>query len=87
MRKSVLFVFLILVFSVNLLAQSVYVSTSAVQVGQTVRASWSGFSGNVDVAVYKGNNFWVHSITNVSGTGYQDMNTSGWELRGAPTPP
>ena len=58
-----------------------WLSTTSVVQGETVRANWSGFSGNVNVAVYKGSGFWVHSVINVAGTGYQDLDTTGWELR------
>lgn len=64
-----------------LMAASVTVSPDAVVKGGVVRANWSGFSGNVNVAIYKGSSFWVYAVTNVAGTGYQDLDTTGWELR------
>jgi hypothetical protein len=63
------------------MAASVTVSPTAVERGEDVRATWSGFSGNVNVAVYKGSTFWVYANTNVARSSYQDLDTSGWDLR------
>jgi len=60
---------------------NVWLSTTSVTQGEAVRANWSNFSGNVNVALYKGSSFWIHAVTNVAGTGYQDLDTTGWELR------
>ena len=60
---------------------NVFLSTTSVIQGETIRVSWSGFSGNVNVAVYKGSKSWVYAITNVAGSGYQNLDTTGWELR------
>ncbi len=64
-----------------LMGYSASVSPSAVVRGNTVTAYWSGFSGNVNVSVYKGSTFWVDSVVNVGGSGSQPLVTSGWELR------
>jgi len=67
-------------FSVSYPAVSLS-STSVIQ-GEVIRANWSGFSGNVNVRIYKGNNPWVYACTqNCPGTGSQDLDTTGWEER------
>ena len=63
------------------LAQSVTVSTNAVERGQTVVASWSGFSGDVNVEVWKGSTKWTDAITNAPGNSSLNLVTTGWELR------
>jgi hypothetical protein len=45
----------------NVFAQSVSLSTNAVEIGQTVVVFWSGFNGNVNIEVWKGNTFWVYA--------------------------
>ncbi len=77
------FLFLAVMLSADsALAQSVSVSTNAVEEGQTVVTSWSGFPGNVNVEVWKGNQKWVDANTNVSGSGSQNLVTTAWEIRG-----
>ncbi len=61
--------------------EPVSLSTSSVAKGDIIQFSWSGFSGNVNLAVYKGADFWLHANTNVSGSGSQDLDTTDWEVR------
>ena len=63
------------------LSQSLTVTPSSVPKGGTFLASWSGFSGNVNVRIYKGSNLWVDASTNVSGSGSQNLVTTDWEVR------
>ena len=65
----------------TVIGSSVSISDTSVTQGETVRATWSGFSGNVNVQVYKGNNWWTDSVIDVAGSGYQDLDTTGWEPR------
>ncbi len=53
---------------------------SAVNVGQTVRASWTGFTDMVNVYVLysSGTPYATASTTNTAG--YQDLNTTGWPI-------
>ncbi len=60
---------------------SVSVSPTSVTEGQTTYVNWSGFSGNVNLEVWKGGTFWLYANTNVSGSGSQALNTTGWEIR------
>ncbi|MBC8183194.1 fibronectin type III domain-containing protein, partial [candidate division KSB1 bacterium] len=63
---------------------SVSLSKTTVEMGGTLTVSWSGWPGNVNVAVYKGGNFWVYSDTDRSGTGqsvYDITTQQGWEVR------
>jgi len=55
--------------SVHALAQTVSVSPTSVVLGRTVTATWSGFSGNVNVEVWRGGAKWVDSIVDVPGAG------------------
>ena len=66
-------------FSVNDPSVSVY-PTSVIQ-GQDTEASWSGFSSNVNVEVWRGGSFWLYASTNVAGTGNQTLNTTDWQIR------
>jgi len=64
---------------------SISLSKSSVTKGESLSVSWSGFSGNVNVAVYRGSNHWVHSTTNSSSSGTNNLDTSAtnitWEPR------
>jgi surface antigen len=75
----VFFIFLLSTVFVN--AQSVSISSSSVVIGATVTATWSGFTGNVNVAVYKGSTFWLYANTNLASSGSWDLVTTGWEIR------
>jgi RHS repeat-associated protein len=85
---TTLFFFFLLLFP---MISEAYVSldrTCAIQ-GETIRVFWSGFSGNVNVLVYKGDIPAVvasPSGTGAPSSGYWDLNTSlsswsGWETR------
>ena len=78
---STMISFLFVISNAAFSAESIMLSTNAVVRGKPVRVSWSGFSGNVNVAVYKGNVFWVHAITDAPGSGFQDLYTEGWDIR------
>ncbi|MBV5327355.1 MAG: hypothetical protein JZU65_06910, partial [Chlorobium sp.] len=63
-------------------AGTVSVSPTTVIVGNSTTATWSGFTGNVNVKVYKGSTFFADANTNLSGaSGSQSLNTTGWEPR------
>ncbi|MBF0528507.1 MAG: carboxypeptidase regulatory-like domain-containing protein, partial [Deltaproteobacteria bacterium] len=72
---------LFIIFPTGADAYSVTLSTTTIQRGGIVRVSWSGFSGNVNVRVYKSSTFWVDANTQAPSSGYQDLNTTGWEIR------
>ncbi len=57
------------------------VSPTSVVQGNNTTASWSGFTSNVNVAVYRGGSFWQYANTNTSGNGNQTLNTTGWSIR------
>jgi RHS repeat-associated protein len=60
-------------------AQTIAVSPSSVTMGGSVTASWSGFSGNVNLGVYTGNGLLCYANTNFnpSVTLSQVLSTSG----------
>jgi len=72
----------LLSFSNSANAQTSNVSTNAVVVGGVVTASWSGYSGQVNVEVWKGGTYWISATTTGGSSGSQDLNTTTWELRG-----
>lgn len=76
-------IILILLFTTAIFinAQSISVTPSSVIQGGVFTASWSGFSGAINLAVYKGGNFWVYANTNGGTSGSQQLNTAGWEIR------
>ncbi|MFZ4582137.1 MAG: hypothetical protein ACOYM7_05750 [Paludibacter sp.] len=67
--KSKILIGLIIFCSNNLFSQTVSLSTSAVTLGGTTTVTWSGFSGNVNIKVYKGTTYWKDANANVSGSG------------------
>ncbi|MBI4690777.1 MAG: hypothetical protein HY754_11020 [Nitrospirae bacterium] len=63
------------------MAATVSIPKTSYQVGESFTVSWSGFSGNVNVYVFKGSNKWVDVVTQYSGTSYNITIYSDWEIR------
>lgn len=57
------------------------VDPTTATVGQIVKTTWSGFNGNINLEVWKGNNFWTYANTDIAGSGSQDLNTTSMEIR------
>ena len=82
LHSSTIIIAVLLCLAVEAKAASVSVSPTTVTEGGSTTAIWSGFSGNVNVWVYKGSTRWTDANTNVPGSsGSQVLNTSGWEPR------
>jgi len=60
---------------------SVTLDKTTVTQGETITVSWSDWPGDVNIDVYKGNNFYMTAGTNESSSGSKSLNTSGWEIR------
>jgi hypothetical protein len=59
----------------------VSLSTNSVTIGTTITTTWSGWSGGVHVAIYKGGQYWASANSMADANGSQDLGTSGWEIR------
>ena len=86
MKKAIIVSFFIFVVISNSLAGSVWLSSYTVQKGNSVYVYWNGFTGNVNIGVWKGSTFTgVYALTNVSGAdGNQLLDTGAdpvWEVR------
>jgi len=60
---------------------TVTLDKTTVTQGETITVSWSGWSGNVNIAIYKGSSYWMYADTDKSSSGSKSINTSGWEIR------
>lgn len=85
LKYLLLFVFLTMLFAEDIIAKPTVTLSKryAVKgVNDVIKVTWSGFSGNVNVAVYRGNKHWVYAATDVSGSGSQQLViNSAWEVR------
>lgn len=81
--KNKFIIFFLLVLSYNVYGQSVSLSTSSVTLGGTVTVTWSGFSGTVNVCVYRGSETspWQYATTTGTGSSSQNLVTIGWDIR------
>ena len=62
-------------------AERILLSDTTLTRGEHLRVLWSGFSANVKVSVYRGNEFWLEATFDAPGAGYVDLDTSDWDLR------
>ena len=74
---------LVIVFitSQNCYADTVTVSPSTLTVGQSTIVTWSDFTSNVNVKVYKGSTWEVDASIDQPSSGSQVLDTTGWEPR------
>lgn len=81
MKKKILIwvCMLSLFFTLSAIAGDVTISETEVLVGDCLTTTWSGFSGTLNVVIYKDGVFWVYANTNASYQGSQQICTSGWD--------